>query len=102
MTMDIVRNEDGSLTVPVVPGRHSGDDESTAPDAAAPVAAAATMVLRPGEGGYVEALAEWDLQQHPDHADAVSTVHGREEAMAVVHAVVENRDQVAEAVDAAR
>ena len=58
------------------------------------------MVLRPGEGGYVKALAEWDLQQHPDHVDAVSTVHGREEAMAVVHAVAENREQVAEAVDA--
>ena len=97
--MDIVRNEDGSLTVAVVPGRHSGDQDSI-DDVAAPAAGPDTMVLRPGEGGYVEALAEWEAQQHPDRGEAVSTVHGREEAMSVVHAVADDPKHVAEAVEA--
>jgi hypothetical protein len=95
--MDIVRNEDGSLTVPVAPGRHDGEHDGTGdvePDARA------SMVLRPGEGGYVEALAEWDMQQHPDRGEAVSTAHGRDEAMSVVHAVAEDRDHVTAAVEA--
>ena len=46
-------------------------------------------MLHPGEGGYDEALAEWDLQQNPDREPAVSTASGREEAMAVVHAVAD-------------
>ena len=58
------------------------------------------MVIRPGEGGYVEALAEWEHEQHPDRGEAVSTASGREQAMAVVHAVAEDPDHVAEAVDA--
>lgn len=58
------------------------------------------MVIRPGEGGYVEALAEWESEQHPDGAEAVSTASGREQAMAVVHAVAEDPNHVAEAVDA--
>jgi hypothetical protein len=97
--MDIVRNEDGSLTVPVVAGRHSGEN-APEDEGAVPTAAEEVMVLRPGEGGYVEALAEWDAQQRPDHGEAVSTVHGREEAMSVVHAVAEDRKHVAEAVEA--
>ena len=56
-------------------------------------------MVRPGEGGYIEALAEWDLQQHPDRGEAVSTVSGREQAMAVVHAVDEDREHVTEAVE---
>ena len=67
--MSIIRHDDGSLTVPVVADRHAGDD---APDGAVDLGPT-TKVLRPGEGGYNEALAEWDLQQHPDHTDAVST-----------------------------
>jgi hypothetical protein len=59
-----------------------------------------SMVIRPGEGGYVEALAEWEKEQHPDRGEAVSTASGREQAMAVIHAVADDRDQVAEAVDA--
>ena len=93
--MDIVRHEDGSLTVPVVPTRHS-DDEDT--EATAEVVET-TMVLRPGEGGYIEALGEWDLQQNPERGEAVSTASGREEAMAVVHAVAEDPTHVAEAVE---
>jgi hypothetical protein len=96
--MDIIRHDDGSLTVPVAPSRHSTDDADLVAEAE-PVEET-TMVLRPGEGGYVEALAEWDLQQHPDRGEAVSTVSGREEAMAVVHAVAEDRSHVTEAVDA--
>jgi hypothetical protein len=94
--MSIIRNDDGSLTVPVEPGRHDHDDDS----ADAPTVEPGTMVIRPGQGGYVEALAEWDLEQNPDHGEAVSTASGREQAMAVVHAIAEDRDHVAEAVDA--
>jgi hypothetical protein len=91
--MEIVRNEDGSLVVPVAPPReHEGDD---------PVVDAPTQrVLRPGEGGYDEALAEWDQQQNPDRGPAVSTASGREEAMAIVHAVAESpTHEVAPAVE---
>jgi hypothetical protein len=93
--MEIIRNPDGSLVVPIPEGRHhEGDDEA---DAATngetdTVAAATTRVLHPGEGGYNEALAEWDLQQNPDRAPAVSTASGREEAMNVVHEVAESPD----------
>jgi hypothetical protein len=93
--MDIIRHEDGSLTVPVVPGRHAGDENPD--DGEDP--GLTTIVLRPGEGGYTEALAEWDLQQNPDRGEAVSTVSGRAEAMAVVHAVAEDPQHVAEAVE---
>jgi len=63
--MDIVRNADGTLVVPVQPERHHDDDSAdgasvesegeTIPTTAAPT----TRVLHPGEGGYDEALAEW-------------------------------------------
>lgn len=89
--MEIVRNDDGSLVVPVEPDRHASDDAPDTP------AAATTRVLHPGEGGYDEALAEWDRQQNPDRDAAVSTASGREEAMALVHAVAED-EPVADAV----
>ena len=92
--MSIIRNDDGSLTVPVAPGRHEEDEAGEA------VTETGSMVIRPGEGGYVEALAEWEHEQHPDRGEAVSTASGREQAMAVVHAVAEDPDHVAEAVDA--
>lgn len=92
--MSIIRNDDGSLTVPVAPGRHAEDDAGEA------VTESGSMVIRPGEGGYVEALAEWESEQHPDRGEAVSTASGREQAMAVVHAVAEDPDHVADAVDA--
>jgi hypothetical protein len=57
------------------------------------------MVIRPGEGGYAEALAEWDLQQNPDRGEAISTASGREQAMHVVHAVAEDPKHVHEAVE---
>jgi hypothetical protein len=86
--MDIVRNDDGSLVVPVLPERtHESDDDAPA---AAP--GPTSRVLHPGEGGYDEALAEWDAQQNPDREAAVSTPSGREEAMAVVHAVATSDD----------
>lgn len=93
--MEIIRNPDGSLVVPIPEGRHhEGDDEVAASTSAETddVAAPTTRVLHPGEGGYNEALAEWDLQQNPDRAPAVSTASGREEAMNVVHAVAESPD----------
>jgi len=92
--VSIIRNDDGSLIVPVAPGRH---EEDLAGD---PVTEPGSMVIRPGEGGYIEALAEWESEQHPDRGEAVSTASGREQAMAVVHAVAEDPDHVAEAVDA--
>lgn len=90
----ITRHDDGSLTVPVAPGRHddeAGDDAPHEPG---------VMVIRPGEGGYNEALAEWEAGQHPERGDAVSTADGRAQAMAAVHAVAGDRDHVADAVDA--
>jgi hypothetical protein len=91
--MEIIRNSDGSLVVPIVEGRHHASDE--APDAASGDSAettpeATSRILHPGEGGYSEALAEWDLQQNPDRAPAVSTASGREEAMNVVHTLAES------------
>jgi hypothetical protein len=97
--MDIVRNPDGTLVVPVEPGRshetEDGDAAETAPEGPT------TRVLHPGEGGYDEALAEWDLQQDPDREPAVSTASGREEAMHLVHEVATSEDHaVAPALDA--
>jgi hypothetical protein len=92
--MEIVRNDDGSLVVPVETRAHDTDDgevSDTGPT---------TRVLHPGEGGYDEALAEWDAQQNPDREPAVSTASGREEAMALVHDVATSDDHtVAEAVE---
>ena len=93
--MEIIRHDDGSLTIPVTPDRHAGDDDTDASVAPGET----TKVVRPGEGGYNEALAAWDLQQDPDRGEPVSTASGREEAMAVVHAVAEDPDHVAEAVE---
>jgi hypothetical protein len=92
--MDIVRNDDGTLVVPVQPERsHAADDDAEAPSGEADEATQPeTRVLHPGEGGYDEALAEWDLQQNPDRPPAVSTPSGREEAMALVHAVATSPD----------
>ena len=75
----------------MTPPEHFSKQPSTEPT---------TRVIRPGEGGYIEALAEWEEQEHPDRGEAVSTASGREQAMAVVHAVAEDPDHVAEAVDA--
>jgi hypothetical protein len=97
--MDITRNADGTLLVPVQPERHHqteaeavaltevAEDATTQPDEAP-----TTRLLHPGEGGYDEALAEWDLQQNPDRAPVVSTATGRQEAMALVHAVAISPD----------
>jgi hypothetical protein len=108
--MDIVRNADGSLVIPVDPPRHhEGDDDgatvsSDVGDAAGDVGrgeAPTTRLLHPGEGGYDEALSAWDLQQNPDRQPAVSTVSGRQEAMTLVHAVATSPDEpVAPAVEA--
>ncbi|MGI9079460.1 MAG: hypothetical protein ACR2GF_01325 [Acidimicrobiales bacterium] len=106
--MEIIRNPDGTLVVPVPPVRpRTGEDgaDGPGPDEAGGEAAAdsapATRVLHPGEGGYDEALAEWDLQQNPDREPVVSTASGRQDAMAVVHAVATSSDHaVAPAVEA--
>ena len=109
--MDIVRNADGTLVVPVAPTRRHGDDDEGAtvasnagdvdPGAADAGAVPTTRLLHPGEGGYDEALSAWDLQQNPDREPAVSTVSGRQEAMTLIHAVATSPDQpVAPAVEA--
>ena len=97
--MDIVRNDDGTLVVPVQAERfHASDDD---PDGEPVPAAETTRVLHPGEGGYDEALAEWDLEQNPDRGEVVSTASGRQEAMTLVHAVAISPDHaVAPAVEA--
>ena len=103
--MEIIRNDDGTLVVPVPVGRHHESDEDTsAEDASAEDTGAevptipTTRVLHPGEGGYDEALVEWDLQQNPDRAPAVSTASGREEAMNVVHVLATSDATAAEAI----
>jgi hypothetical protein len=102
--MEIIRNDDGTLVVPVVPERHhASDDETSEADANvdAQPAEATTRLLHPGEGGYDQALAEWDAQQNPDREPVVSTATGRQEAMALVHAVATSPDHaVAPAVEA--
>jgi hypothetical protein len=106
--MDIVRNADGTLVVPVSQERkHETEDDadtssSGAGDEATQTASApGTRLLHPGEGGYDEALAEWDLEQNPDREPVVSTASGREEAMRLVHAVASSPDHaVGPAVEA--
>ena len=92
--MEIVRNPDGSLVVPVPPARHHDtDSEGNDVVAEGPEGTdATTRVLHPGEGGYSEALAEWDLQQNPDREPVVSTASGREQAMRIVHDVASSPD----------
>ena len=97
--MEIVRNPDGTLIVPVEPARVHDDDatDGDTPTSTTPE----TRVLHPGEGGYDEALTEWDRQQNPDAEPPVSTATGREEAMHVVHEVAESpKHEVQPAVDA--
>jgi hypothetical protein len=95
--MDIVRNPDGTLIVPVEAARVHDDDVEAVDAPAEP----GTRVLHPGEGGYDEALTEWDRQQNPDAEPPVSTATGREEAMHVVHEVAESpKHEVAPAVEA--
>jgi hypothetical protein len=106
--MEIVRNADGTLVVPVAPERrHDTDDAEPTTKAdsgdepAPPPSDPTTRVLHPGEGGYDEALAEWDKEQNPDRAPVVSTASGREEAMTLVHDIAVSPDHaVAPAVQA--
>ena len=96
--MDIVRNDDGTLVVPVEPPRVREPDEDGEMVDVAVADEPTTRVLHPGEGGYDEALAEWDAQQNPDREAAVSTRSGREEARHVVHAVAESDDHAVKPV----
>ena len=93
LSMEITRNEDGTLVVPAKQARvhtsDAADDSSVTPPSEAPPG---TRLLHPGEGGYDEALAEWDLQQNPDRAPVVSTASGRREAMSLVHEVALSPD----------
>ncbi len=100
--MDIVRNADGTLVVPVREERlHKADPSDTASEGGVEATFPTSRVLHPGEGGYDEALAEWDLEQNPDREPVVSTAAGRDEAMALVHAVATSPDHaVAPAVEA--
>ena len=99
---EIIRNDDGTLVVPVAPERvHETDDDTTGTEEPPAPVGPTTRLLHPGEGGYDEALAAWDLQQNPDREAAVSTASGREQAMAIVHAVAEDPDHdVAPALEA--
>jgi hypothetical protein len=104
--MEIVRNADGTLLVPLQPQRHPGGDESDSPVAGGDpedtkaLVEPETRILHPGEGGYDEALAEWDLQQNPDRPPPVSTLTGRQEAMSLVHEVATSSDHaVAPAIE---
>ena len=97
--MEIIRNPDGTLVVPVKHVRThptEGDEESSPvtadPGGTQTESAPGTGVLHPGEGGYDEALAEWDFQQNPERAPVVSTASGRQEAMTLVHEVATSPD----------
>jgi hypothetical protein len=96
--MEIVRNADGTLVVPAKAARQhepDADADSSTNDDADTVASngdATTRLLHPGEGGYDEALAEWDQQQNPDRKPVVSTASGRQEAMTLVHEVAISPD----------
>src|ERR1700688_145396 len=97
--MHIVTNAQGTLVVPVAEERrHQTDDKSDTAtvdaggEATQTTASPTTRLLHPGEGGYDEALAEWDHEQNPDRAPVVSTASGREEAMTLVHAVATSPD----------
>jgi hypothetical protein len=103
--MDIVRNTDGTLVVPVPAERRHDIGEDTIPGSDQNDALSrlepTTRLLHPGEGGYNEALAEWDREQNPDRSPVISTATGREEAMSLVHAVaVSPKHAVTPAVDA--
>jgi hypothetical protein len=105
--MDIVRNADGTLVVPIEAERRHADDDEDPPKGTVDTvstpfeAAPTTRVIHPGEGGYDEALATWDEEQNPDRAPVVSTASGRQEAMTLVHAVATSPDHaVAPAVEA--
>ena len=103
LPMEIVRNADGSLVVPVQSPRHHDDEGDIAPaaDETDTHVESGSRVIHPGEGGYDEALAEWDAEQNPDRPPVVSTARGREEAMTLVHAVAVSPDHdVAAAVQA--
>lgn len=76
----IVRQPDGTLVVTAALDRREAEDEDGP-------STGGTVTLHPGEGGYDDALAAWDLQHNPDRPAAVSTASGREQAMSVVHAV---------------
>ena len=96
--MDIIRHDDGTLLVPIQPERHHDTEAEATDEQTTPTPE--TRLLHPGEGGYDEALTEWDLEQNPDRGPAVSTASGREEAMKVVHAVAESpKHEVAPALD---
>ena len=104
--MDIERNSDGTLLVPVAPERRHADEDggdattTAEADASQAESGPTTRLLHPGEGGYDEALAEWDRQQDPDRELAVSTASGREEAMTLVHTVADSPDHaVAPAIE---
>ena len=105
--MAIVRHADGTLLVPVEPQREHPDEgkvseaEAAGTTSTPPPTSPTTRLLHPGEGGYDEALAEWDLEQNPDRSPVVSTASGRREAMALVHDVAISPDHgVAAAVEA--
>lgn len=86
--MEITRNDDGTLLVPIAPEPVHAVEGGDA-DAVEEVPGPTTRLLHPGEGGYDEALATWDLQQHGGET-ATSTADGRHEAMALVHTVAED------------
>jgi hypothetical protein len=97
--MEIVRNADGTLVVPIQhERRHQADEDAESSQAnddgeeGGPSKAPTTRLLHPGEGGYDEALAEWDHEQNPDRAPVVSTATGRSEAMTLVHDVATSPD----------
>jgi hypothetical protein len=72
--MDVVRNPDGTLIVPVEPARVHVDDSADG-DAVVTPATPGTRLLHPGEGGYDDALTACEAAMHVVHEVAESPKH---------------------------
>ncbi len=68
--LGVTRHDDGSLTIPVIPGRHAENGD----DGVAPTPGPTGMTIRPGEGGYVEALAQVGNQPFRSTIRSVGTI----------------------------
>jgi len=102
--MDIVRNDDGTLVVPVQPERsHVTDDDADASSSEADPQATqpTTRVLHPEKVATTRRSLNGTSSRTRIVPPAVSTASGRQEAMGLVHAVANSPDHaVAPAVAA--
>ena len=98
--MDIVRNADGTLVVPVQPERHHDDDADRRRRRRRPTAPATTRARTPVKAATTRRSPSGTASRTPTEP-AVSTPCGREEAMHLVHEVAspEARSRRVEALE---